>query len=371
MSRKLAVKRLKPTDLSFFQAYLQQNPRSKQKSFNLDGRVIEGRFFPSLGEIAEARARKQIPVQLTFYGPDGAGAHILMRKILKQEKNWRLNGEVVHDPEGQAGRYLRVAPDDLALMEFTGTGEPEAVKVVLVSALLPADAALHAAIVAKFPTGSIWVPDPGDLEKLVDAANPSPNHPVRDWLDDALIEDVGFGGGGSAQQIARRRSGRGLSHDELREAKASAEATGRRGEELLDRYLGSMAWPGVVGHRWVANENAVAPYDFELDMSSGGHRLVDAKSTSGGFDNPLHMSLGEMDQAVRGGVPYDIARLYEVRDGSGRLRIARDIAAKLRPLLASLSSLPSEVAIDSLSFEPGYFDFEGEEHVVAIPDDAP
>ena len=76
-------------------------------------------------------------------------------------------------------------------MEFTGSGEPEAVNVVLLSATHPADAALHSAITAKF-SGSMWVPSADELEQFVDIENPADSHPVRDWLDDALIEDVGL-----------------------------------------------------------------------------------------------------------------------------------------------------------------------------------
>ena len=369
MARKLVVKRLRASDLSFFQPYLLRHPQAKQKSFNLDRAVIEDKFFPSLGEIAEAKPRNQVPVQLTFFGPSGAAAQVLMRKILKQEKNWRLNGEVVHDPDGESGRYDLLAPEDLALMEFTGSGEPEAVNVVLLSATHPADAALHSAITAKF-SGSMWVPSADELEQFVDIANPADSHPVRDWLDDALIEDVGLGGGQSARRLAKRRAGRGMSIADLRSAKAAAEVTGRRGEELLNHHLTNSPWPDVASHRWVANENAVAPFDFELRMRSGSRRLVDAKSTSSNFDNPLHMSYGEIDEAVNGGIPYDIARLYEVRVGWAKYRIARDIGAKLRQVLHALSHFPDGVSLDSLSFDPDYFTFDEQEFVVEITDDS-
>ena len=369
MPRKLVVKRLKASDLSFFHGYLRNHPQSKQKSFNLNRDVIEDQFFPSLSEIAESRPRKQLPVQLTFYGPGGAAAHTLMRKILKQEKNWRLNGEVVYDPDDQPERYDILVPDDLALMEFTGSGEPSAVKVVLLSANHSEDANLFSAIDRHVPTPSMWVPGVGELERIIRAANPAADHPVRDWLDDALIEDVGLGGGQSAQRLENRRMGRGLTRAELQDAKDAAEAIGRRGEVLLNHHLENSLWPGVRGHVWIANENAVAPYDFELEMTSGVRRLVDAKSTSGDFDNPLHMSLGEISIAVNGENPYDIARFYSVREGWGHFRIASDIGSQLRPILDVLALLPNGVSPDSLSFEPSFFDFSPEEYIVEIGDE--
>lgn len=368
MSRKIAIKRLRPSDLSFFHAYLREHPKAKQKSFNLDRTVIEERFFPALSEIAAARPRGQIPIQLTLYGPGGAGGHTLMRKILKQEKNWRLNGEVVHDPDDQPGRYSNVAPDDFALMEFAGSGEPSAIKIVLLSGSDRADAVLHQAISSGFPGGSMWVPTVGELEKIIDAASPSADHPVRDWLDDSLIEDVGFGGGGAAIRLARRRRSRGLSHAELQQAKLSAETTGHRGEELLNHYLTHTPWAGVTGHRWVARENAVAPYDFELDTGAGT-RFLDAKSTAGDFNNELHMSLGEIYQAVHGGVPYDIARLYELREGWAKFKVASGVGSKLVPVLTHLEGLPPEVKPDSLAIKPEFFEFDAVERVAEIPDD--
>lgn len=368
MSRKFAIKRLRPSDLSFFHAYLREHPKAKQKGFNLDRTVVEERFFPALSEIAEARPRGQIPIQLTLYGPGGAGGHTLMRKILKQEKNWRLNGEVVHDPDDQPGRYSTVAPDDFALMEFSGSGEPSAIKIVLLSGTDPTDAALHQSIISFFPGGSMWVPSVGDLEKIIDAASPSADHPIRDWLDDSLIEDVGFGGGEAAIRLARRRRSRGLSHTELQQAKLSAETTGHRGEELLNHYLTRTPWAGVSGHRWVASENAVAPYDFELDTEAG-RRFLDAKSTAGDFNNDLHMSLGEIYQAVHGGVPYDIARLYEVRNDWAKFKVARDVGSKLTRVLTYLEGLPPEVKPDSLAIKPRFFEFDTVERVAEIPDE--
>jgi len=40
------------------------------------------------------------------------------------------------------------------------------------------------------------------------------------------------------------------------------------------------------------------------------------------------------------------------------LRVARDIAGHLAPVVASLQSLPAGVKVDSLSFGPEYFDFD-------------
>lgn len=371
MSRKLVIKQLRQSDLSFFQAHLRRNPKVKQKGFNLDQKYIEGRFFPSLAAIAESRSRRQIPVQLTILGPGAAAAHTLMRKILKQEKNWRLNGEVIYDPDDQHGRYDLVRPDDFALMEFMGIAEPDAVKIVLLSSTHVADAALYRMIASRFPTNSMWELSEQELEQIIQDASPDVDHPIRDWLDASMIEDVGLGGGDSARRIARRPHGRGVSLQELRDARAAAEMTGRLGEELLHHHLEVSPWPGVVGYRWVSSENAVSLFDFELEMASGGCRSVDAKSTSGNFNNPIHMSIGELDEAANGGRPYDIVRLFEVREGRGMYRVAEDIGVRCRAVLDVLTGLPPGVSADSVSFPPTYFEFGAEEHLIEIPAEEP
>lgn len=371
MHRRLVVKRLRASDLSFFNAYLRRHLQAKQKGFNLDQAVVEKQFFPSLAEIADSLPRNQIPVQLVLHGPGGAQAHVLMRKILKQEKNWRLNGEVIHDPDDQPGRYALLAPDDFALMDFVGTAGPDSVKAVLVSAASPADAALHRSIAAHFPTGSMWVPTVVEVEQIVRAANVVSDHPVRDWLDDELIEDIGLGGGESTRTLVKRRRGRGMSRDELHDARAAANVIGRRGEDLLDRHLKLTPWPGVVRHQWVADNNAVSPFDFEIEMITGERRVLEAKSTSGRFENPLHMSLGEIDEAANGVLPYDIVRLYEVGEGEAKFRIAYNVGGKLAPVLAALAALPAGITLDSLSFLPDYFDFDAQVHRVEVNDEVP
>ena len=72
MSRKLAIKKLKASDLSFFLPFLNRFPQAKQKGFNLDRRVIEHVLFPTLTAEVAAAPDNRAPVALTFVGPGGA-----------------------------------------------------------------------------------------------------------------------------------------------------------------------------------------------------------------------------------------------------------------------------------------------------------
>lgn len=370
MSRKLALKKLKASDLSFFVPYLNRFPNTKQKGFNLDQRVIEAALFPTLSDEVEATPDKRAPVALTILGPGGAPAYLLMRKVLKQQKNWRLNGEAVANPPGESHRFDGVAPEDIAIMEFSGTSLPSAVKVVLLSATNPMDAATHAAFRDAFPGESMSLLSEERIEQIIHAANTPLNHPIRDWLDKESLEKLGQGDPDATEWLLKTRKGRGVTASELKKAKESAEKVGRRGEQLLDYYFESFAPTNGIRHEWVANVNAISPFDFKLTLGDASERHVDAKSTSGPFGGPVHFSLGEIRHALTSGVPYDIHRLYDVTDNRCVMRVARDIAEKLRPIANIVRSLPDGVSADQFSFRPEFFDFDTEETVIEYADDA-
>jgi len=124
---KLAIKALTQSDLSFFKVHLKY---SKQKAINLNSDIFIEKFYPHL-----QGAMRHIKVSLTVFGPGGRGPHRLTRKILYTAggKNWRLNGEFIHDPEGETGRYDKLVEGDLALFGFDGIDEPDSAIMVLVS----------------------------------------------------------------------------------------------------------------------------------------------------------------------------------------------------------------------------------------------
>jgi hypothetical protein len=370
MPRKLALKKLKASDLSFFQEFLLKNPLSKQKGFNLDQRIIENILFPSLAAAVAETPDNRAPVSLTFYGPGGAKPYSLMRKILKAQKNWRLNGEVVHSPVSEPTRFESVAPEDIAIMEFYGASMPSSVKVVLLSAAQPKDKATHAAFTAAFPSQSMSVLTEEDIERVIGVANTPADHPIRDWLDKELFEEVGHGDPDAIEKLLVSRKGRGITLEELKKAKATAERIGREGEELLDYYF-EHGLPGdFESYEWVAKLNPLSPFDFKLLLKDGTERHVDAKSTGAAFGSSLYLSIGELRHALSSGVPYDLYRLYNISDSVAEMRVAKDIAKKLLPVLATLKSLPDGVKVDALSFSPDYFDFDVSAVRIEFPEDS-
>lgn len=358
--RKLALKKLKKSDLTFFKSYFTKHPQAKQKGFNLDTKLIEGRFFPGLKEQLKPLPRKSAHVDLTFLGPGLAPAYTLARKIKIDAKNLRLNGELVHDPDGQSGRFDGMSEDDFVLLEFGGTTLPDTVSAVLIAAGEIEDAALHAGFLEMLPrqTDSMCTLTEDELQKVIDEAAPSLFHPVRDWLEPELLEGVAIGDAVAVAEVIKRRPGRGMSALDLKAAKVAAERTGEVGEELLDAFLSSGAEPQIQDYKWASQDNAISPYDFLVNLVGGEARHVDAKSTSGKFEVPLYLSTAEIRHALASGVPYDICRLYGVKETRAKMRIARDIKARLLPLQAALDVLPKGVRVDSLAFDPAFFDFD-------------
>lgn len=372
MLRKLALKKLKDTDLSFFKSYFSKHSQSKQKGFNLDAKVMEGSFFPALKALLKPLPKGATHVDLVLFGPGMASAHSLARKVKIDAKNIRLNGELVHDPDDEPNRYAALKTGDFAVIEFGGGSLPEVVKVVLIAANNSEDVNLHAFFRGKLPRedDSMIVLEEEVLQAAISDAVPHSLHPIRDWLDPVQLEEVGAGDARAIAAINMRRPGRGISPEDFKATKEGAARTGQLGEELMKHFLDSSASHGVASHDWVSQTNAISPYDFLLVMTSGEKRHADAKSTSGPFASPLYLSTAEIRHALSSGVPYDIYRFYNVKASSGELRVARDVKGKLETVITSLSGVPAGVRVDSLSFDPSFFTFDEVVHPISLaPED--
>lgn len=154
---RFAVKRLTKTDLTFFEPqYLRQNRRSGQKSINLNRDPFVDRLYPDFPElIAEHDGELEVPLRIA--GP-GAGYPELRvtRKISKGTgyKNYRLNGENVPNPEGSDDRFDRLEIGDVAVFAFEGAGQPTRVRLFILSAAEPEDAAVLKALIP--PVARAW-----------------------------------------------------------------------------------------------------------------------------------------------------------------------------------------------------------------------
>lgn len=367
MPRKLALKRLTASDLTLFKWHFENRPAGKQKAFNLDTRILVGEFYPQLGEPSNL-PYPRFPLDLYLLGPGLASTNNLQRKILKQQKNWRLNGELIHDPEDDPGRYEALVPGDFAFLEFAGGVVPTTARVVLVARSLPADAAVHRELVRRYPDGSMWALGEAEVSDVLDASSPPSGHPLYDWVESEALEDAVLGGVEGVRRITHQRAGRGISPEEFLRARKAAELTGVSGEEFLNDYLLREVEDGrISGFEWTSSINAISPFDFRVRETGRAERVIDAKSTGGVFSNPIHLSLAELRRAVGGPEPYDIFRLYAVTETSARLRIARDVGPALRAVLLMFDALPAGVSVDAVSVHPDLLSFELGEINLTVP----
>lgn len=357
---KLAVKRLRRSDLSFFQAYFRRDDKAKQKGFNLDKSVLEEAFFPGLGKALAGRPKSAAFVDLELSGPGAAQAITLARKVKIDAKNFRLNGEYIPNPPTDPRRYSDVDVDDFVVMQFEGDEIPSVVRAVLISAKKAKDKTLHAELDRWFPKGSMRVITTRDIASIAAAAAPGSSHPFRQWEDAALVEEAALGSTVEIEALesSRRRARRPIDPAVLAKARASAEKAGIDGERLLDLLMSTGGFPRAKTHTWAAKTDPLSPYDFLTIDAKGRLRHVDAKSTAGAFENRIYLSGAEIRHALTSGVPYDIARLFLVSGSTAKVRIARDIAGSLEPFRAVFDALPQGVSCDALSFAPDFFDFE-------------
>ncbi len=364
MSRKIALKRLTASDLTLFKWHFLNRPAGKQKAFNLDARILVTALYPMLGHPSSVPIPRY-PIDLDLLGPGLMPAHNLQRKILKQQKNWRLNGEFIDNPDDFPGRYNTLSPGDFAVFEFSGDIVPMSAKVILISSQVEADQAIHHAFDLKHPSGSMWLLSEDDISAIVESTPPPEGHPLYDWIDGEAIEDAVLGGSTSIAKINKRRAGRGISPQDFVRSREAAERNGVLGEEFVNEHFQRLLTAGEIGDiEWTSSINAVSPYDFILTNREGSSRLIDAKSTTGRFQNSLHMSFGEIYEAVCGTKPYDIYRIYDLNERSAKLRICENIGLELKSVFDAINALPTGISVDSISIRPDALNFLQQELVI-------
>lgn len=355
------------SDLGWFKSIFEGHGLStKQKAITLNKDVMNA-LWPSLlirqgtyerhkaaqtaaellGHTAQAEAEKAaatavgtIPVRVELHGPGGKPPMPIMdRKIVLQDKNWRLNGDFVTDPTGDPTRfYPTMQEGDLALIGFNDVGWPADPVVVLLSQ--SNDAPLWAALQARVSKGrnSMAELDPADLVRLANAHGLAPGDIIRTLGSTTSL----LPSGGPAASLPKPRSRRTATSKatpaQLAAKLAAIAKVGQLGENLVDSYLGARSTLGRPAHTWISQTYAEHPYDFELLSAKGAVvEVVDAKSTSQAWTADFYMSAAEIVYAAASPVPYRIYRVSEVGPGvSANLRISDDI----RALAAAIVSGP-------------------------------
>jgi len=354
---RVAIKQLTASDLSFFAPHLK---RSKQKAINLNADVFVEVFYPNL-----AGRLDEFPFRLNIVGPGGRWPHVLTRKAIRTAgaKNWRLDGEIVHNPADQADRYDRLAEDDFAVIAFEGDDHPKVATVVLVSA--SEDPELHAVIRGAHDfqgRESMVAVDQADLSALLGETRGAyaNAHPLESLLTPDTVEEAVFGSAQEQERTARTTDGKGplITAEALKLQLQAGEETGRRGEEAFDRWLESSGH-SEDDYEWVSRTHARATHDFHVTNprwdGAAGAQYLDVKATKGALDTPLHMSMAEIRWAA-GHDNYALVRVYDLGTEQPKFRILTGVRAVAQRIMADVvPRLPQGVAIDGFELAVANF----------------
>jgi hypothetical protein len=367
MPDQIALKLLRQSDLTLFDPIWQRDNDwlrrgmidrvSKQKAINLNAREFLDTLYPGVREAAQSGLTR-IPLSVTIYGPNGAGAHDIARKAVRSpgSKNWRLNGETIHEPEGEPGRYSRMAEGDLALLRFDGEPQPTGVVMALLSAAAGEDEIIRLLMPAMDDTGMVLI-TPAQLAAVLDAARVSREHPAWRLADDAdaeaAVERAMEGDTTALEEVRRRRrrAGGGVSLEQWLRARAAAEATGRAGEEMVAEWLGQECDEC----EWVADVEPLSPFDMLAEGGPLGPGLsyLDVKTTKASFGTRFHISMGEAAFAAEADRPYRIVRVFDADGDAPCARISEPINEWARDLLeAAEGAFPEGVRADGFVVQP-------------------
>lgn len=372
MLRKFALKRLTASDLTFFEWHFRNHNAGNQKAINLNADVFVDQFYLGLPNLVLAKSGR-IPVDLYLYGPGLEQELNLQRKIIKfgSYKNWRLDGEFIYDPITNPNRFHVLQPDDLVLFEFVGDVEPHTLKAFFMSQQTREDSALFGIMNSKLGSRAMIALKYPEIEELIRQAAPDERHPILELLLESDLEDAAKAGPQGLSRLHKRRSGRRLSKGDLADAIRRVEELGQVGEEFVNAHFEKLrAEKRIVKFQWESQENAVSPYDFWYEQGAR-KSFLDVKATSGGFERNIHVSLPELFAMRDFREPYYIYRVYEVGEGSAKLRISEEMRAFAESVLKVLAGLPSGVNSDGVSVSPSMLDFGAEESLVMPDDNAP
>lgn len=148
-----------------------------------------------------------------------------------------------------------------------------------------------------------------------------------------------------------------ITRTQLSKLRENADKSGQLGESLVYIYLQDKETNGdIVAFTWVSDTNAIAPFDFAIEVAEGVTERIDVKTTSGSFEQPIYVSLAELI-TMAGDIPYRIYRVYEASRTLAKLRISEPVNDQAQELLAILKTLPADVSAEGLRIRPSFFIF--------------
>ena len=369
MSEKLALKRLTASDLTFFEWHFRNRNAGNQKAINLNADVFAGRLYPAI-EVVARQSQNKLGIDLWIAGPGAAPPHNYQRKIIKGAayKNWRLDGEVIYNPEADPERFKTLRPGDLALLGFDGDLAPNTMHLVLVSKSAQADGDLFTHLDELLADRRMEELQSGTLRELCEALSLPRSHPAWLLLAEEDLTEAALGQAPAVARLLTRPRPRRVALEDLQAARRAAEELGRLGESLVNVHLEQRRVAGAIAeYEWTAEINAISPYDFRLRRDRTWEKL-EVKTTAADFGREYHLPLSELREAVYAPETYRIARVYDATSSSAKMRISEDFRAFAHSILGAFSDLPTGVTPNGVTIVPDHAMF-GDEIVLFGPSD--
>lgn len=361
MSRKLAIKQLTQSDLTLFEWHFRNHNAGNQKAINLNADVFINILYPILPELAKEN-QGRIPLYLEIYGPDTNVVHSLQRKIIKfgAYKNWRLNGEFIHNPDENTTRYNILKPLDLVVFEFFGIDMPKSAKVVFIANNLPGDLTLFTKLTEFLGNRPMKAIASQELETILSGLNLLPDHPIHELTIDYDLESAIYSGNIDSEKILAKPTLRKISKEDFSKAKRNAEESGQKGEEIVNLYIEDLVNADIIkSFKWVSFVNPIFPYDFFIITNDDSDVYLDVKSTEGEFEREIYVSYNELKQMAHAS-QYDLYRIYKLKEKTAKLKICTNMKPFAEQILKTFVDLPLGVKSTGITFSPSILHFGNE-----------
>jgi len=304
------------------------------------------------------RAGNEFLIPLTIFGPDNKQALHIDRKLLLQDKNWRLNGAFIFDPLEDKTRFHDLQVGDFALLGFEGEEYPTAVDMLLIGKSYPQDAPVWNYINLRYSEyfdrrGGFRQIERSDIEDLSQELNLGFAYSVNRILDKFLVEEAIAGNMTAIQEMTLR--GCTLTMEQYEQAKMESKRTGHRGEAFIYILLSWKRNTGAIqDYKWQSIDAPFSPFDFIIQTMSGLRKL-EVKSTKRSFNERIYISIGELVEMAESAEPYDIIRVYEMSGGRCKYRIAADVGSWAAEKLSEINALSFKV--DAIIVDPQMLQF--------------
>lgn len=368
MTGRLAIKRLTKSDLTFFEWHFRHRNAGNQKAINLNADVFKQKLFPMVDVVA-SESNDRLGVDLWIGGSAGAGIINLQRKIIKGSsyKNWRLDGEFIHDPEGDPGRFRILEPGDVVAFGFEGKLAPHTVTIILLAKAAPEDKPVLDQLDQLLDRRPMLEVTPDQLRAACRRASVADSHPISRLLTDEDIVEASVGIWPAVEQILRVRE-RIVTPQDFQKGRESAEETGMLGEQLVARYLEDLCDAGgITDYEWTSSQNAIAPYDFHVCRDESWEKW-EIKTTTGNFSRSYYLPRSELFAMAYGDEHYRVGRVYGADQKGARMRLSGDLTMLGREILNSCGGFPSGVEVNGVTVSPTEDQF-GEDIALVPPDD--